>query len=287
MVTVNSLSGGKTSSYMAIHYPADYNVFALVCIDCHNANGGYWRKNPKLLQTVRDKLEKYSSHWPEFMATAEDTKTITTMLDLEQKMGKEIIWLRGVGFDQLIYWKKAIPNLKMRFCTEYMKIIPIFEFIYKYLPHPVEMQIGFRADEPERAVGLRKTIDFPIHSNNYGKGRMKWVKDYEYRELFYPMIEDRVMRPMVVKYWDENPDVTFPEDTGCQNCYWKDPQQIKLNYDRNPYSRSIIKWANVFEHIMDKQFKKDISMQQIFDIGVQMDFFSGESIGCKGGICGI
>ena len=30
MKTVNSLSGGKTSSYMAVHYPADYNVFALV-----------------------------------------------------------------------------------------------------------------------------------------------------------------------------------------------------------------------------------------------------------------
>ena len=33
MVIVNSLSGGKTSSYMAAHYPADYNVFALVRID--------------------------------------------------------------------------------------------------------------------------------------------------------------------------------------------------------------------------------------------------------------
>ena len=30
MKTVNSLSGGKTSTYIAIHYPADYNVFSLV-----------------------------------------------------------------------------------------------------------------------------------------------------------------------------------------------------------------------------------------------------------------
>tara|TARA_R110002167_G_scaffold149168_1_gene342383 strand:- start:9066 stop:9206 length:141 start_codon:yes stop_codon:yes gene_type:complete len=30
MKTVNSLSGGKTSSYMAVHYPADYNIFALI-----------------------------------------------------------------------------------------------------------------------------------------------------------------------------------------------------------------------------------------------------------------
>ena len=30
---VNSLSGGKTSSYMAKHYPADYNIFALIRIE--------------------------------------------------------------------------------------------------------------------------------------------------------------------------------------------------------------------------------------------------------------
>lgn len=29
MKTVNSLSGGKTSSYIAVHYPADIEVFAL------------------------------------------------------------------------------------------------------------------------------------------------------------------------------------------------------------------------------------------------------------------
>ena len=33
MKKVNSLSGGKTSSYMAVNYPADYNLFALVRIE--------------------------------------------------------------------------------------------------------------------------------------------------------------------------------------------------------------------------------------------------------------
>ena len=30
MKTINSLSGGKTSSFIAANYPADYNIFALV-----------------------------------------------------------------------------------------------------------------------------------------------------------------------------------------------------------------------------------------------------------------
>ena len=33
MKTVNSISGGKTSAYIAANYPADYNVFALVRTD--------------------------------------------------------------------------------------------------------------------------------------------------------------------------------------------------------------------------------------------------------------
>ena len=36
MKTINSLSGGKTSSYIAANYPADYDVFALVRIEDSN-----------------------------------------------------------------------------------------------------------------------------------------------------------------------------------------------------------------------------------------------------------
>jgi diphthamide synthase (EF-2-diphthine--ammonia ligase) len=33
MKTVNSISGGKTSAFMALNYPADYEVFSLVTIE--------------------------------------------------------------------------------------------------------------------------------------------------------------------------------------------------------------------------------------------------------------
>jgi hypothetical protein len=285
--TVNSLSGGKTSSYLAVHYPADIEMFAVVCIDDHNANGDYWRKDKKLLQTIQDKLQKTSPHWPEFMATAEDPQTLITMLELEQFTGREISWVRGIGFDSLIQEaKKALPNIAWRFCTEYMKIIPMFEYIYMNYELPVEMQIGFRYDESERAEGLAETISFPINCKNYGNRHQVWEHDFHYRTLSYPLIEDKVMRPMVNKFWDEHPEVSFPEDTGCQICFWKDPQQIKLNYNR-PEAKSIIQWAHIMEAIMGNRFKKEISMEAVRDIGVQMDFFGGTGPGCKAGICGI
>lgn len=286
LTTVNSLSGGKTSSYLHVHHPADIELFALVAIDCHNANKDFWRKNKKLLQMVRDKLEKTSSHYPEFVATAEDPQTLITMFELEQKTGREITWIRGIGFDQLIYWKNAIPNLSMRWCTEYMKIIPIFEYLYLNTPLPVEMRIGFRYDESERAENLRSTINFPINCKTYGSRQQEWVHDFDYRKLSYPLIENKVTRPKVVDFWNQNTDVTFPEDTGCQNCYWKPAQQLKRNYDR-PEAKAIIEWSNIMEHIMGRQFKKEISMSAVRDIAVQLDFFSGTGPGCQAGICGI
>jgi len=107
MKTINSLSGGKTSSYLAVHYPADYELFALVQIDDINCK-------PKDLSLVKYASEKLNK---DFIATAESDLTLYAMRDLEQLIGKEIIWVAGKSFDALNKKKKAIPNQQFRFCT--------------------------------------------------------------------------------------------------------------------------------------------------------------------------
>ena len=92
MKTVNSLSGGKTSSYIAVNYPADYNVFALVRTNDKNC----LYPDKKLRQVVSDKIGT------EFIGTLEDDVIIHTMLDLEQFIGKEIDWVTGKPFDEII-----------------------------------------------------------------------------------------------------------------------------------------------------------------------------------------
>lgn len=119
MKTVNSLSGGKTSSYIAVHYPADIEVFALCCIDCHNAGATI---DKRMKQMVNDRLQKYCSHYPEFVATSEDPKVLKVIFDLEQRIGREIIWLRGMGWEEMIRRKRAIPNRTKRFCTTVLKM---------------------------------------------------------------------------------------------------------------------------------------------------------------------
>ena len=72
MKTVNSLSGGKTSSYIAANYPADYNVFALV------------RTNDKLCEYPDKKVRQIVSDLIgcEFVGTTEQDNIIKIMLDL-------------------------------------------------------------------------------------------------------------------------------------------------------------------------------------------------------------
>jgi hypothetical protein len=116
MKTVNSLSGGKTSSYIAANYPADYDVFALVRTDDKNC----MFPDKKLRQEVEDRIQA------PFIGTLEDDVIIHTMLDLEQYIGRKITWVTGKTFDETIITTKkgttVQQNLKQcRYCIGYIK----------------------------------------------------------------------------------------------------------------------------------------------------------------------
>ena len=136
MKTVNSLSGGKTSSYIAANYPADYNVFALVRTDDKNC----MFPDKKVRQVVSDKIGK------EFIGTLEMDTIIYTMLDLEQFIGQKIDWVSGLTFEEVILLPQnnVLPSPLRRYCTEHLKVIPIFEWWQKEINQVCEMRIGFR-----------------------------------------------------------------------------------------------------------------------------------------------
>lgn len=98
MKTVNSLSGGKTSSFLSAHYPADYEIFSIVCVDDPDCA----HPDKKVMQYANDKIEKYCAPYGEVIGTCEDPVIFKTMMDLEQFIGREIIWVRDISFDQLI-----------------------------------------------------------------------------------------------------------------------------------------------------------------------------------------
>ncbi len=287
MITVNSLSGGKTSSYLAAHFPADIDLFSLVCIDCHNA-GGFIDK--KLKQRVNDRLQKSIPGVPEFLATAEDVKSLTAVLDLEQHIGRDITWVRShLGFESLIqYEKKMIPNKSARFCTYILKIVPIFEYLYMRNCLPCEMRIGYRADEIERRDSFTESIKYPkastYHDNPNSKGRKGRFKEWEEIEWLkghYPLIDNYVTHGEIIDYWGIH-NIEFPEDSNCLFCYWKTAQQLRKNFDTQLPTMA---WAMIMEAMMDARFKKELALADIQKIGIQLGFQYGGGAGCQAGFC--
>ena len=267
MKTVNSLSGGKTSSYMAVNYPADYNLFALVRIEDRKCTP----KDKGIVKKVSDKIGM------EFIATAESDKTLKVMLDLEQLLGKEIIWTTGETFEQVCLNKKALPNIMMRFCTTEMKMKPIFEYCQREWG-TVKMNIGFRFDELERQNS--QNTKFKTIVGKLPDGRNKWA-EIEWRECYYPLIVDRIGHFQVYQ-WAATTGLIFPPDSNCVGCFWKDFQQLRKNWDDEPQK---MQWFMNMEKKFSRRFKKEMSYEKVKTIGVQHDFFFGTGSGCQAGFC--
>ena len=284
-MTVNSLSGGGTSSYIAANYPADIDVFALCCIDNHNGNAHFRQrfKDAKMIQRVNDKLQKYCSQWPEFVATSEDPQILWTMFDLEQMIGREITWVRGMGWEDMLRLKKAIPNMDKRFCTTIMKMQAIFDFLFCYHELPCTMRIGYRWDEIERAERFTESWKYATHCEYRPKSNT-WIhrwKTIDWRTGEFPLVDDKIIHYHIQEYWKDK-GIIFPVDSNCLNCFWKDPQQLRKNFDDHS---PIMHWAAIQEEIMGHTFKDDNSLLQIKNLGIQLDFMFGTGAGCQAGFC--
>jgi 3'-phosphoadenosine 5'-phosphosulfate sulfotransferase (PAPS reductase)/FAD synthetase len=268
MITVNSVSGGKTSSYLAKHYPADYNLFSLVRIEDKNCTP----KDKKLVQIISDKIEM------EFIATAESDLTLKVVLDLEQLIGTEIKWLTGKTFEQIIKDKSNyLPNQMTRFCTTEMKLKPIAEFCRNEIKEIVLTRLGIRYDEEHR-VNYDNT-SFKFHNGFSENGRNKWIVE-KYRELDYPLVTDKIEHYKIYK-WSLSTNLNFPKDSNCVGCFHKPVQQLRKNWDDEPMK---MQWFADQEKGKSK-FKKEMSMSKIKKIGLQADFIFGVGAGCNSGGC--
>jgi hypothetical protein len=254
-VSVTSLSGGRSSSYMAIHYPTDYYVFAIVLTKDKNC-----RIQDKGL--LRDIINKC----PHFEGSRELDQTLINILRLEQYLGKEINWVWGEDFDSLIDRKKALPNKTTRFCTVEMKIKPVFFWCYNNVLNPVtdsqgnltvtpiQMNIGFRADESRRVyrsladwdkinkkwdwsnAGGCEPLDISIKCDIKGKYRNKHriVNKLEWRFRQFPLWEYGVTTKDVHDYWDLTRQWEFPEVGNCDFCFWHTPYEQRIQYEQYP-----------------------------------------------------
>ena len=282
MKTVNSLSGGKTSSYIAANYPADYDVFSLVRIE-HEAS-----KFPdaKIRQEVEDRIQA------PFIATAEDDTIIYTMLDLEQYIGREITWVTGKTFDKIIISgdKKYLPNVTQRFCTIEMKLRPIFEWWQIEIGQPIQTRIGFRANEQSRAKNmLEKTNENGLNTFKAIVGkrgtRNKWA-DIGWQKPVFPLIQDNIYKDQVESYWKDKP-IRFAYMNNCIGCFHRNELLLKLMSEKHPNKFDWFIEAEQNSDGIERTFKKGVSYTSIKNSFKQVRLFEDDFNECDSGYCGI
>lgn len=277
MKTVNSLSGGKTSSYIAVHYPADYNVFALVRTNDKKC----LFPDAKIRQLVSDKIGT------EFIGTLEEDNIIYTMLDLEQFIGREIIWLSESTFEGVIQKHgNYLPNIMSRFCTVDMKIKPIAQWCYENTELPVEMRIGFRANELSRAnrmierqVNGIENFKFKVGEKN---GRNKW-KELPYRKVDFPLIKDAIFKDTIENYWKDKP-VRFAYQNNCVGCFHR--SELMLKHMSNKAEKQF-NWFIEMEKKNGCTFKSGITYERIKNYKTQLELFDNDFTDCDSGYCGL
>ena len=286
MKSVNSLSGGQTSSYVAANYPADFNVFALV----RTSDAKCLFPDEKVRQIVSDKIGT------EFIGTLEDDMIIYTILDLEQYIGKKIYWVTGKTFDDTLLRGKNkqvyLPNVFQRFCTSEMKLVPIYNWWKNNFNEPVEMRIGYRANENRRALksqmkanenGMQTFKDIVGHSKN---GRNKW-KQIEWQKQTYPLVKDGIFKDHIVEYWKDKP-VRFAYMNNCIGCFHRN--EVLLNLMSKMYPEKF-DWFCKQEHnsYTDKKqtFKNGITYERIKQYQFQQELSFDDFTECDSGYCGL
>lgn len=153
---------------------------------------------------------------------------------------------------------------------------PIFDWWYANIKEKVNMNIGIRYDEMERAENIRNSFKGIVGKRGT---RNKW-EEIEWREANFPLIDDKVIHPKVVN-WALKSEIKFPSDSNCVGCFHKPLQQLRKNWDDN---QDKMQWfAN--QEDTKKKWKKEMNYELIKTLALQSEFDFGTGSGCNGGFC--
>ena len=278
MKTVSSISGGKTSAYLATHYPTNYNVFALVRIEDKKCQF----PDPVIRKRVEDKIQM------PFIGTAEDDMIIYTLFDLEQHLGKEVSWVSGITFDQINKDKGGwLPNKLHRYCTVWMKLTPIFYWWAEHIKEPVQMNIGYRANEKRRVLKMHERLNadglIEMKATFKKKNNRNVWEMIPWQRPAFPLYDNGVYRDMIEAYWKDK-DVRFAPLNNCVGCFHRNPLLLKKMFEVHPKKMN---WFEQQEGGKNGHWRSDVSYKQIRKSELQFELSYDDFDDCDSGYCGI
>ena len=179
-----------------------------------------------------------------------------------------------------------LPNQMTRFCTVDMKVKPIAQWCYDNTDLPVEMRIGFRANEMsraktmiERAIDGVESFKFKVGEKN---GRNKW-KTLPYRTAAFPLIEDGTFKDTIEEFWKDKP-VRFAYKNNCVGCFHRSEIFLKHMSQRD---ENKFQWFIDMEEKNGCTFKSGVTYKKIKDHKLQLDLFDEDFNDCDSGYCGL
>ncbi len=241
MTSATMVSGGRTSCYMAVHFPTDRYLFSPVLARDQNC------------RIEDDSLRKYCSkkvpsfNWDQYGSRELDL-TLSNLRQLEQELGAEIEWVAApftyddlidqnmgpyaISFGQNSSASPILPNKKMRICTEALKVYPAAWHLYLTGDgNPYIVNIGFRADESRRVNDWKcdrtdMTLCCDITGKFKGKHRHNML---DYRFVRFPLHEFGVKELDVWRYWSDKGWV-FPDVSNCDYCMFHSTAKQRTQY---------------------------------------------------------
>lgn len=283
MQKVISISGGKTSAYIAANYEADFCVFSLV----RTSDKRCQFPDRKLAAMVEDRIKA------PFVGTLEDDTIIHTIFDLEQFLGREINWVTGMTFDEVVQtcggW---LPNKLHRYCTTHLKLEPIFYWWAETIGEPVEMMIGFRANEGRRVASVKDATNseglsefkatFEKHNSGRHNGLNKW-ENVAWRMPIFPLFDDGIYKDEIELFWQDKP-VRFALMNNCTGCFHRSPMLLRKMYELHPEK---LDWFARQEGGKKGFWRSDTSYQKLIENPLQLEFSFENLPPCASGFCGV
>ena len=243
-----SFSGGRSSAYMLYRILQAHGGELPEGIEVMFANTG--KEHPATLDFVRDCGERWGVHihWVELeiVESRMTTKTVTY----------ETASREGEPFMALIKYKQMLPNPRMRFCTQELKVNRLLEKM-RELGHEDEDYddvMGIRADEPHRVSRIREKDD---------------------RRTLMPLAAGGADRDEVVGFWaGRNFDLQLPVVQGatpfgsCDLCFLKGPRAIAALLRSEPERA---KWWIEAERAVPQRLRNSTLKHATFRMGVSYE----------------
>lgn len=256
-----SFSGGRTSAYMLHEIVSAHNGTLPPDIVVAFANTG--KERPETLRFVHECASRWGVkvHWLEWRAGKPGYAEV----------GYNSASRLGEPFEALIKQKQRLPNGHERWCTQYLKVLPMFALM--------RAELGLEPGQYAETIGLRDDEGLRILT-----GMERAEKDQ--RRVSYPLAKAKVVKVNVLTFWlgeNTNPKkLTHPLPQGfdlglepwegnCDLCFQKGKGIRKRIIRDDP---AVSTWWDIQEREQNGWFdKRDLVSELIEQVRTSPMFF--------------